>query len=162
MKPASRICLLSALAIFSMPPSLSYAEETAPAPQKAALVPFREDSGLITAEYYLATGKYSQSLQVLGGVLTRHPQNADAYCYRGFAYQNLGDTQKARENYQRALLINPAHLGALKYMGELYLQDGKLDDAMQQMLAIRAVCGDQSCEELDELQSSINKRKAAR
>lgn len=152
-------CVAAAMLTIAAPCAMAQDADT---PVKNATVPFREDSGLITAEYYIATGKYTQSIQVLGGVLTRHPQNADAYCYRGVAYQQLGDLQKARENFKKALLLNPSHLGALKYMGDLYLQDGKLDDAMQQMLAIRAVCGSDDCEELIELQSSINKIKAAR
>lgn len=129
---------------------------------KAEEVPFRTDSGLITAEYYLATGKYTQALDVLGGVLQRHPQNADAYTYRGFAYHKLGDLKKARENYNRALIIDPKHLGANKYTASLYLAEDNLPKAMEQLQAILYVCAGMNCGEADELQNEINRYKSSK
>lgn len=126
---------------------------------KSDQVPFRTDSGLITAEYYLATGKYAQALDVLGGVLQRHPQNADAYTYRGYAYHKLGDLKKARENYNRAIAIYPTHLGANKYIADLYLAEGNLAKAMEQLQVILYVCAGMNCGEADELQSDINRYK---
>jgi Tfp pilus assembly protein PilF len=120
-------------------------------------VPFREDAGLITAEYYLATGKYTQALDVIGGVIQRHPQNADAYTYRGYAFQKLGDNKKARESYRMALGLNPRHLGANKYMGNLWLEDGNLSRAMEQLQAMIYVCAGSYCAEVDELQNDINR-----
>jgi len=128
-------------------------------PDKKPLVPFREDSGLITAEYYLSTGKYAQALNVLGGVLKRHPESADAFTYTGYAYYKLGDIKKAASYYRKALIVNPTHLGANRYMAEIYLGQNNLYSAMQQMQVIRMTCGDVSCEELDELEAEINAYK---
>ena len=148
------------LCLFALP-ALFWAPATAAADvAKSNQVPFRTDSGLITAEYYLATGKYTQALDVLGGVLHRHPQNADAYTYRGYAYQKLGDLQKARENYNRAIAIYPTHLGANKYLADIYLAEGKLAKAMEQLQVILYVCAGMNCGEADELQSDINRHKA--
>lgn len=150
----SFFCLFALLAlIFAATP---LAAEVA----KSDQVPFRTDSGLITAEYYLSTGKYTQALDVLGGVLHRHPQNADAYTYRGYAYHKLGDLKKARENYSRAIAIYPTHLGANKYLADLYLAEGKLSRAMEQLQVILYVCAGMNCGEADELQSDINRYKA--
>lgn len=152
-----RLTLLVFSALFGFmllsPPALA----AAPAdPGKKAEVPFREDSGLITAEYYLATGKYAQALEVLEGVLTRHPHCADAFTYKGFAYRKLGDVRKAKENYQKAIEINPAHLGANRYLAATYLEAGDLGRAFEQMQVIRMTCGAQNCQELDELEAEIN------
>ncbi|MFN7114019.1 MAG: tetratricopeptide repeat protein [Alphaproteobacteria bacterium] len=143
---------LAAPAVFVAAP-LYAADDVA----KADDVPFREDSGLITAEYYLATGKYMQAIDVLGGVLQRHPQNADAYTYRGYAFQKLGDAKKARESYRLALGFNPRHLGANKYMGNLWLEEGDLSRAMEQLQAMIYVCAGTYCAEVDELQNDINR-----
>lgn len=129
------------------------------AQEKKADVPFREDAGLISAEYYIATEKYTEALQVLGGVLKRHPVNADAYTYRGYAYEQLGDLKKARENYNRALQINAKHLGANRYLAGLYLKKGKLAQAMEQLEAIRVICAGTDCAEEDELAAAINRFK---
>ncbi len=127
--------------------------------EKKAEVPYRTDSGLITAEYELATGKYTQALNTLNNVLARHPENADAFTYIGFAYQQLGDIRQAATNYKRALLIDPKHLGALKYMGDLFILGNDLQRAMEQVEAIRSVCGHTDCSELTDLQNAINKAK---
>lgn len=144
--------LVLALAAIPLAQTAQAADDVA----KTEEVPFREDSGLITAEYYLATGKYTQALDVIGGVLQRHPQNADAYTYRGYAYNKLGDTKKARESFRTALGINPRHLGANKYMGNLWLEDGQLSRAMEQLQAMIYICAGSYCAEVDELQSDIN------
>jgi Tfp pilus assembly protein PilF len=151
---ASIIIALCALAL----PAI--AAEPAPEAPKKAEVPFREDSGLITAEYYLATGKYAQALDVIGGVLARHPGSADAYTYRGFAYERLGEVKKAHESYKRALDLDPQHLGANRYLAGMYLKDGDLARAMDVLQVIRMTCGDVACQELDELQAEINRYKA--
>jgi Tfp pilus assembly protein PilF len=146
-----RCALFLIVALLSAP---AFAQE-----DTKANVPFREDAGLITAEYYLATGKYTQALDALTGVLARHPKNADAYTYRALAYQNLGDLKKAREDYAQALAINPKHLGALKYTGSLFVQKGKLSQAMEVLYALRQICGPSACEEQDELEYEINNLK---
>lgn len=151
-------CLTAA--VFSMGMSLAAAPAVAEDDEdvaKSAAVPFRTDAGLITAEYYLATGKYTQALDVIGGVLQRHAQNADAYTYRGYAYQKLGDLKKARESYRTALSLNPSHLGANKYMGNLWLEENQLNRAMEQLQAMIYICAGSYCAEVDELQNDINK-----
>ncbi len=135
------------------------AQETADEPAKKNLVPFREDSGLITAEYYISTGKYAQALNVLEGVLKRHPENADAFTYMGYSYYKLGDVKKATSYYKKALIVNPQHLGANRYMAEIYLSVNDLARAIEQMQVIRMVCAEADCEELDELEAEINAYK---
>lgn len=142
-------CALLGLAL-ACPPAPAHAAS------KRAEVPFREDSGLISAEYYLSTGKYSQALSVLEGVINRHPQCADAFTYRGFAYHKLGDVRRAKENYEKAIQINPTHLGANRYLAATYLEAGDLRRAYEQMQVIRMTCGAQACQELDELEADIN------
>lgn len=144
------------MAVFCQPARAASDDDVA----KAAAVPFRTDAGLITAEYYLATGKYMQALDVLGGVLQRHAQNADAYAYRGYAYHKLGDTKKARENYRMAIGLDPSHLGANKYLGNLWLEEGQLSRAMEQLQAMIYICAGTYCAEVDELQNEINKFRA--
>ncbi len=151
--------LLTGSLLFS--PAPAPAEETH-VPKKIE-VPFREDSGLITAEYYISRGKYSQALGVLEGVLSRHPECADAYTYRGFAYYRLGDKKRARVDYLKALAINPAHQGANRYLADTYLATGNLKRAYEQMQVLRMTCGVSPCEELDELEAKINRyRKGQR
>ncbi len=121
---------------------------------------FREDSGLTKTEYLLTAGQYSAAIDTTTDVLTRHPNNADAYTYRGYAYARLGQTADAVKDFKKALLIDPAHLGANKYLADTYLQAGDVQRAIEQMQVIRMTCGPTDCEELDELQREIDQYKA--
>jgi tetratricopeptide (TPR) repeat protein len=122
---------------------------------------FREDSGLTKTEYLLAVGQYSAAIETAGDVLTRHPDNADAYTYRGYAYAKLGQTAEAAKNFKKALMIDQTHLGANKYLADTYLQQGDVARAIEQMQAIRLICGRTDCEELDQLQREIDQYKSA-
>ena len=118
---------------------------------------FRTDSGLVKTEEFLKSGNYTAALQTSSNVLMKHPRNADAYVYRGYAYYKLGQTQKAFESFKTALMINPSHLGANKYLGNIFIDKGKINRAIEQLQALRIVCGSYNCAEIDILEAEINK-----
>ena len=66
-------------------------------------------------------------------VTTLDPKNPDGWNMLGFTRRKLGNTQAAFEAYWKCLAINPEHLGAHEYMGEAYLQDGKLTEARAEL-----------------------------
>jgi tetratricopeptide (TPR) repeat protein len=121
--------------------------------------PFRADSGLTKTEYLLSAGQFSAALETAEDVLARHPNNADAYTYRGYAYYRLGETAAAVKDFRRALELEPTHLGANKYLADVYLEAGKVGQALEQMQVIRMTCGHRDCEELRSLASAIDKYK---
>jgi len=51
------------------------------------------------------------------------PDNAKAYCWRGIAYQRSGQPERALNDLQQAIAINP-HL----YLDDLLLKQGRLDE----------------------------------
>ena len=59
----------------------------------------------------------------------------------------------AATSYTAALKINPGHLGALEYQGEMYLELGQTDAAMANLKKLQGLCGD--CEEATDLAESI-------
>ncbi len=122
-------------------------------------VPFRQDSGLTKAEYFIATQKYAQAINEAEGVVKRHGPNADAYAYAGLAYARLGDEKKSFDNYRRALMVSPTHLGANTYLMQHYIDSGNMPKAIEQLQVIRSVCGASGCEELYEAESAINAAK---
>jgi tetratricopeptide (TPR) repeat protein len=122
-------------------------------------MPFREDSGLSKAEYLLSAGQFSAALDTVDDVLMRHPNNADAYTYRGYAYHRLGETAAAAKSFRMALQLNPTHLGANKYLADMYLEAGKVSLALEQLQVIRMTCGRTDCEELRALEREIDQHK---
>ena len=57
-------------------------------------------------------------------------------------------------HYQRALRLDPAHLGAHEYLGELYLQRGEPEQARAQLAELELLCP-AGCEERSELADAI-------
>ena len=64
----------------------------------------------------------------------------DIFNYMGFASRKLGRYDDALRFYGLALEINPQHLGANEYLGELYLQMGRRDDARRQLALPDRLC----------------------
>ncbi len=122
---------------------------------------FRADSGLTKAEYLLAVGQYSAAIDTANQVLSRHPADADAYTYRGYALYRLGQNAEAAKNFKMALQLNPMHLGANKYLADTYLQSGDVSRALEQMQVIRMACGRADCEELNSLEREIDQYKSS-
>ncbi len=122
-------------------------------------VPYRLDAGLTKAEYFLATEKYTEALKEIAAVLKRHPKSSEAFAYRGYAYMKLGDEKKAADSFRKALAIDPTHLGAHKYIADMHLEEGELALAMEELQALRLICGAADCEEITVLESRINKLK---
>jgi len=61
---------------------------------------------------------------------------------------------EALVNYQKALKIEPEHRGANEYLGELHLQMGRLDKALERLKVLDDDCFF-GCEEFDELEEAI-------
>ena len=67
-------------------------------------------------------------------------KQADKFNLLGFTARKSGDLDTASEYYNRALEINPKHVNALEYQGELFLQLGKLADAQKNLTKIQKIC----------------------
>ena len=73
--------------------------------------------------------------------------------------QATPDLDGAQRHYDAALRINPRHIGALEYSGELALMRGNLPVAEERLAMLGRVCSS-GCEEQDDLKQGIAKYKA--
>ena len=69
------------------------------------------------------------------------------------------DLDGAQRYYDAALRINPRHMGALEYSGELALMKGDLATAEARVAALAKLCHT-PCEQLDDLTKSVARFKA--
>jgi len=120
------------------------------------VLPRRADGGLVKAEALLSHGKYSQAISTLKNVLKRQLRSADADVYLGYAYAQLQDGNKSVEHLKHALKLNPRHLGAYQYLGEHYARSGKTSLALEQVQAMRLICGRTDCDEIRNLEYVVN------
>ena len=96
---------------------------------------------------------YAGALPLLDKITADEPQNADAWNLHGFANRKLGNMDMAAASYTAALKLNPGHLGALEYQGEMYLELGQTDAAKANLQTLQGLCGD--CEEANDLAEAL-------
>jgi len=96
---------------------------------------------------------YKGALAELTPMLETH-QHADVYSLMGFALRKTGDYKQAYTFYRKALDFDPAHKGALEYLGELYVETGQLDKAKENVVLLKKLCPS-GCEELADLEKAI-------
>ena len=111
-------------------------------------------------EYYKAVklikaNNFKDAIMLLETLLTENPEDADVLNYLGFSFRKTGDLVKSSHYYKKALDINPKHLGALEYQGELFIALGKIDEAKANLARIDDICFTQ-CKELRELEKAIS------
>ncbi|CAG9769036.1 unnamed protein product [Ceutorhynchus assimilis] len=85
---------------------------------------------------HFKAGKHVEAFQCLNKALNIDPRNVEGLVARGALYANSGNFQKAIEDFETALKLNPSHANARKYMGETlvalgrsYEEENKIDDA---------------------------------
>jgi Flp pilus assembly protein TadD len=141
--------LIAAIGLISSVLDPAYAEDTADPVQSASSSSYAQAQELISQE------KYADALAVLADLTETQPENADAWNLFGYSNRKLGNYDAAAMAYETALRLNPGHLGALEYQGEMYVETGKLDLARDNLSLLKSICG--SCEQSEDLENSIQK-----
>ena len=72
----------------------------------------------------------------------------------GYVLRKKNDLKNSAVHYEKALKINPKHLGALEYQGELFLTVGNLELAKANLEKLEKLCW-LGCDEYDDLKVSI-------
>lgn len=76
-------------------------------------------------------GSWEAALAGLNDALTRDPQNATVYMWRGGSYFNLGYPDRARPDFQRCLDLDPAYELCRRNLALLELYFGHTDAALR-------------------------------
>ena len=126
--------------------------KTKPAMKKIVSGDFLEAKAKVDA------ADYKGAVPILEKIVAKDPSNADAFNLLGFSNRKLGNMDKALGFYLTALKINPKHVGANEYLGELYLETNNLPKAQEQLTILTKVCAD--CNETADLAKLIADFKA--
>ena len=97
---------------------------------------------------------YEDALEILETLHLKESGNADVLNMLGFAHRKLGRVETAFDFYREALTVEPRHLGANEYLGELYLEAGELERAEERLGELANACPS-GCEEREELSEAI-------
>lgn len=116
------------------------------------------DKDYVLAEKRIRDGDYRGAIDLLTGLAERQPENADVFNYLGYTNRKLGNYDEALAHYRRALVLDPKHLGAHEYLGELYLSTGEIEKAQRQLDELDSLCFF-GCDEYRTLKAKIAEYK---
>ena len=97
------------------------------------------------------------SLRRLASAIGPHP---DVLNYLGYAYRRLERYEQAETYYEQALTIDPLHRGANEYLGEMYVELGRLDEARARLAVLDEACPF-ACAEYEDLERVLEQRVVA-
>ena len=122
--------------------------------------PIDANQEYLNAEDLIKSEKYEKAIKALNKLLSETPNGytkADLYNYLGYATrkQKNPDFELAEEHYLKALELDSDHIGALEYLGELYYETNRKDKAVEMLMRLKEVAGDES-EEYFELYEILN------
>ena len=97
---------------------------------------------------------YEGALKDLEVYVYENPENAHGWNFIGFTSRKLGKYDDAELYYKTGLEINPDHEGILAYQGELFLETGRYEQAIQNHAKLTDLCNF-NCYEKKELSVAI-------
>ena len=108
----------------------------------------------LKAEKLIKSYEFEKAIKALNKLLTETPDGytkADLYNYLGYASrkQKEPNFEKAEKYYLKALKINDKHIGALEYLGELYYETDRLEEAFELLDRLGSAAGKDSEEYLE-------------
>ena len=108
----------------------------------------------LKAEKLIKSYEFEKAIKAFNKLLTETPDGytkADLYNYLGYATrkQQKPNFEKAEKYYLKALKINDQHIGALEYLGELYYETDRLEEAFELLDRLESAAGKDSEEYLE-------------
>ncbi|MBT8434333.1 MAG: tetratricopeptide repeat protein [Gammaproteobacteria bacterium] len=100
--------------------------------------------------------EYRKAISELTAMAEEDAKDADVWNLLGFSNRKLENYDEALKFYQKALSLKPEHKGANEYLGELYLETGKLDKARERLAVLDDACFF-TCSEYRTLKKAIEK-----
>lgn len=100
---------------------------------------------------------FALAIEALKQIDAKYSNSADVNNLLGYANRNLQKYPESSKYYAKALKLDPKHLGALEYQGELFLKTNKLRSAKANLAKLKKLCGT-SCEEYIDLLKAIGKK----
>ena len=103
-------------------------------------------------------GDYAAAVPMLEEFLRFEPNDAEVHNLLGYSKRSLGELDAAMASYNKALEINPNHMGTLSYQGELFLKLKDQASAESNLGKLKVLCPS-GCEAYDVLQAAIERSK---
>ena len=106
------------------------------------------------ARKLIKEARFADAIPLLRQAVNAQPRNPDFLTELAYASRKSGDTGAAFKLYDEALSIDPEHIGAMNYLGILYVQTGEVEKAKVLLQRIDDECFF-TCEEYATLKAVI-------
>jgi len=126
-----------------------------PTPTPAAVKTVNDELAKVTV--LLNAKNFKQALADLKVIDSEFKNNADVNNLLGYSSRKLKQYKPAARYYEKALRIDPNHLGAIEYQGELFVLTNKLSAAKKNLAKLEKLCG-LKCGEYLDLKKAIGKK----
>ena len=127
----------------------------APTPTPAAVKTVNDELAKVTV--LLNAKNFKQALADLKVIDSEFKNNADVNNLLGYSSRKLKQYKPAARYYEKALRIDPNHLGAIEYQGELFVLTNKVSAAKKNLVKLEKLCG-LKCGEYLDLKKAIGKK----
>jgi Tfp pilus assembly protein PilF len=108
----------------------------------------------------VAAKEWADAIIQLGEADKAQPNNADTNNLLGYSNRKIGKLDISLVYYKKALAIDPKHLGAHEYLGELYLMMNDPTKAKTELSTLLKLCG-AKCEQYLDLKKAVAGYKPA-
>jgi tetratricopeptide (TPR) repeat protein len=135
-------------------PAPATAPTSTPAPAKQVVTVQTE---LTRINPMLYSNNFKKARTELIKINKAFPNNADVNNLLGYTSRKLKSYRASASYYSKALQINPNHLGALEYQGELFVTTKKIASAKSNLAKLLTLCG-VNCSEYKDLKKAIGNK----
>ena len=97
-------------------------------------------STYLVAVRHIHAERFTQAIEELRQLTVEIGPHPDVLTYLGYAHKRLGRFESARGYYEQALAIDGSHRGAHEYLGEMWVDLGRLDEANKHLAALDQAC----------------------
>ena len=152
--------IATALVLPAMPLGAAGTSEPA-SPRASAPAAKPANADFAAAKAAIDRKDYASAIASLNKVTQAEPRNPEAWNLMGFATRKSGNPRGSLAHYQKAMEIDPKHLGAHEYMGEAYLMLDELANAETLLKRLDSFCTF-GCQEHKMLKAAIDNYKKGR
>jgi Flp pilus assembly protein TadD len=113
------------------------------------------DAAYVQAVSLINERRYDEALASLAKAAETYGPHPDILTYEGYTWRKKGDYARAETYYRQALAIDPKHIGATEYYGELKAARGDIAGARVMLAKLDKLCA-YGCADAEELRRWID------
>lgn len=141
LRPLIAVAALATASFLAATPMMATAADIETTP-----VQNLENTHYAAGKQAVARKDWDAAVASFSKAVAQEPRNADALTMLAYSYRWQGKLDQAFANYERALQIDPKHLGALQYQGVAFVRAQQVARAEVNLAAIEKLAGRNAAE----------------